>query len=112
MTTQEWFVGNVPFGATEAELQVFLEEHSGATVRAVRLVRHADTRESRGFGFATAAVVGSQDDMDHALFRLLGQAMAGRRLRIEPVRGERRSAREAADEREARAMDAGRLTAR
>lgn len=46
------FVGNLPYGAEESELRTHFEDACGNdTVEGVRVVRHPDTMQCKGFGY-------------------------------------------------------------
>jgi RNA recognition motif-containing protein len=69
------YVGNLPFGAAEAQLQELFSQHG--EVAEVQIITDRATGRSRGFGF-----VKMRDDSAgrQAIEALNGQEMGGRRL--------------------------------
>ena len=88
-TLKKLFVGNLPFSATEAQVNELFSKHG--TVHSVALINDRDTGRPRGFGFV------EMDDAaaDAAVQGLNGQSMDNRELRVNeaqarPDRGSRR----------------------
>ena len=88
MSQNKLYVGNLPFSATEADL----EEAFGAfgTVQVVNIVTDRDTGRPRGFGFVEMS---SDEEAQAAIAGLDNQDMGGRNLTVnvakprEPRRG-------------------------
>jgi RNA recognition motif-containing protein len=74
------YVGNLPFSATDSEVEALFAEHG--TVASVALVSDRDTGRPRGFGF-----VEMSDDAaaEKAMTALDGREMNGRTLRVNPA---------------------------
>jgi RNA recognition motif-containing protein len=70
------FVGNLPYSATEAEIQELFEEHG--PVEGVRLISDRETGRPRGFGFVDMP----SDAAQKAISSLDGQEFGGRDLRV------------------------------
>ncbi len=70
------YVGNLPFGATEEEVQELFAAHG--TVESVRLMVDRETGRPRGFGFVDMA----DSDAAKAINALNGTDFGGRTLRI------------------------------
>ena len=70
------YVGNLPFSATEDELQALFAEHGD--VQSVKLISDRDTGRPRGFGFVEMDETGAKA----AIAALNGTEMDGRPLRI------------------------------
>ena len=70
------YVGNLPFGATEEEVQELFAAHG--TVESVRLMVDRETGRPRGFGFVDMA----DADAAKAINALNGTDFGGRTLRI------------------------------
>src|SRR5215470_4716446 len=76
------YIGNLPHGATEVELQAWLEE-KGFRVESIQIIRDLETGGSRGFGFAELPeVVKAQE----AVNTLNGERMEGHNLRVSEAR--------------------------
>ncbi|UCG52303.1 MAG: RNA-binding protein [Candidatus Latescibacterota bacterium] len=70
------YVGNLPFSATEAEVNELFSKHG--TVHSVALITDRDTGRPRGFGF-----VEMDDDAAQAAIQALnGYEMDGRDLKV------------------------------
>ncbi|MGD9545908.1 MAG: RNA recognition motif domain-containing protein [Candidatus Krumholzibacteriia bacterium] len=70
------YVGNLPFSATNEEIQDLFGQHG--TVHSVALINDRETGRPRGFGF-----VEMDDDAAMAAIQALdGQEMGGRSLRV------------------------------
>jgi RNA recognition motif-containing protein len=76
------FVGNLPYKATEADIQAFFEE-AGVKVDTVNILRDRFSGEARGFGF-----VEINDDAlgNQAVQACNGRAMMGRALVVNEAR--------------------------
>ena len=76
------FVGNLPYKATEADLQAFFEE-AGIHVDSVNILRDRFSGEARGFGF-----VEINDDAiaNQAVQACNGRALMGRALVVNEAR--------------------------
>ncbi len=75
------FVGNLDFGATEANVRSWFEEY-GAVER-VSIVTDRDTGRSRGFAFVEMS---NPDEADRAINALNGAAVNGRALNVNEAR--------------------------
>jgi len=87
------FVGNIPHGSSESELQEWVESR-GYPVESAQIIRDRSTGYSRGFGFV-ALTEGVR--VDDTILALNGQRMGGRILTVnhaspitQLVRNERR----------------------
>jgi RNA recognition motif-containing protein len=76
------YVGNLPFDATEEQLQTLFGE-GGRQVESVKIVTDRDTGRSRGFGFVEMA---NQGDTTAAINSLNGKEMGGRALTVNEAR--------------------------
>lgn len=74
------FVGNLPFSATEQELETLFAEHGAVT--SVRLMKDRLTGKPRGFAFVEM----EDDDATAAMEALNGAELGGRALRIDEAR--------------------------
>src|ERR1700733_7171202 len=76
------FVGNLPYKATEADIQAFFEE-AGVHVDTVNILRDRFSGEARGFGF-----VEINDDAlgNQAVQACNGRALMGRALVVNEAR--------------------------
>lgn len=70
------YVGNLPFSATEEEVNALFSRHG--TVHSVKLITDRDTGKPRGFGFVQM----EKSDADTAIEALNGTDMGGRSLRV------------------------------
>lgn len=70
------FVGNLPFSATEREVQELFEQHG--EVQSVKLITDRETGRPRGFGFVEMETEGG----DQAIAKLDGVMMGDRNLRV------------------------------
>ena len=75
------YIGNLPHGATETELQTWLEE-KGFAVESVQVIRDLNSGTSRGFGFAELP----QANAGEAVESLNGQSMEGHNVRVSEAR--------------------------
>lgn len=76
------YIGNVPYQATEGELQNWFEQ-AGVTVDTVTLIRDRFSGEPRGFGFVEVA---SDDEAARAIQALNGKDFLGRTLVVNEAR--------------------------
>ena len=70
------YVGNLPFSATEEELQELFSDFGN--VRSVKLINDRETGRPRGFGFVEM----DSGDAAKAIDQLNGKDFGGRTLRI------------------------------
>lgn len=70
------YVGNLPFSATDDEVNQLFGEHG--TVHSVALINDRETGRPRGFGFVEM----DDDGADAAIEKLNGFEMSGRALRV------------------------------
>ena len=70
------YVGNLPFTATEAEVNELFSKHG--TVHSVALINDRETGRPRGFGFVEM----DDEAAMAAISALNGQEMGGRDLRV------------------------------
>ena len=78
---EKFYVGNIPFSSTEAELELFFQEHLGKDVRIKASIQVDEpTQRLRGFAFVRieAKVAGEMDKLD-------GEEFKGRSLVIDAV---------------------------
>jgi RNA recognition motif-containing protein len=80
------FVGNLPYKATEADLQAFFEE-AGVHVDSVNILRDRFSGEARGFGFVE---ISDDAAANQAVRALMGRALVVNEARP-PERRERTS---------------------
>jgi RNA recognition motif-containing protein len=78
------FVGNLPFTATNADLEELFSQHGSVDSAAVIMDR--DTGRSRGFGFVE---MGNDDEARAAIEALAGADLGGRALTINEARPRR-----------------------
>jgi RNA recognition motif-containing protein len=76
------FVGNLPFRATERELEEWFGQ-AGVTVVSVSVIHDRSSGESRGFGFVEVA---DHAQGEAAIRALNGKAMLGRTLVVNEAR--------------------------
>ena len=74
------YVGNLPFSATEGEVQDLFEQHG--EVHSVALISDRETGRPRGFGFVEM----DDDGADAAISAVDGQNMGGRPLKVNEAR--------------------------
>src|SRR5262249_55059750 len=74
------YVGNLPFTATEDSVRALFAAHG--TVEKVSLITDRDTGRPRGFGFVEM----SNSDASRAMQALNGQALGGRRGKVNEAR--------------------------
>jgi cold-inducible RNA-binding protein len=75
------FVGNLPFSATENDLQDYFA--TAGTVIAVNIMQDRATGRSRGFAFVE---MGSQAEADAAVSQFHGKEFQGRALTVNEAR--------------------------
>ena len=75
------FVGNLSFGATEADVRSLFEAYG--TVDRVNLITDRDTGQARGFGFVEMSV---NSEADRAMTELNGREHNGRALNVNEAR--------------------------
>ncbi len=75
------FVGNLPYSATEEQLQSLFEQY-GAVSR-VKIITDRDTGRSRGFGFVE---MDNDEEGDRAIEATNGADMDGRALNVNEAR--------------------------
>ena len=78
------FVGNLPYSATEDQLQSLFEQH-GAVAR-VKIITDRETGRSRGFGFVE---MDNDDEGDRAIDATNGADLDGRSLNVNEARPRR-----------------------
>jgi RNA recognition motif-containing protein len=76
------FIGNLPYTATETELQDFFAE-AGITVDNVNVMRDRFSGEARGFGFVE---IQDADMAQRAIQALNGRPLSGRALIVNEAR--------------------------
>lgn len=76
------FVGNLPYKATEADLQAFFEE-AGVHVDSVNILRDRVSNEARGFGFVE---ISDDTAANQAIQACNGRALMGRALVVNEAR--------------------------
>jgi RNA recognition motif-containing protein len=76
------YVGNLPFSATEDQLQEWFTQAS-CTPAAINLIRDRFTGQSRGFAFVE---VTNDEEADRAVQSLNGQNFGGRNLVVNEAR--------------------------
>jgi RNA recognition motif-containing protein len=75
------FVGNLSFGATEADVRSLFEPYGN--IERVNLITDRDTGQSRGFGFVEMS---GNDEAQRAIAALDGRELHGRNLKINEAR--------------------------
>ena len=76
------YVGNLPFNASEEQLQEWLSQ-VGVNASAISLIRDRFTGQSRGFSFVE---IPNDEDADRAISSLNGQNFGGRNLVVNEAR--------------------------
>jgi len=76
------FVGNLPYSATEADLESFFGQ-AGVTVDNVNVMRDRFSGEARGFGFVE---INSDAQANHAIESCNGRELLGRALVVNEAR--------------------------
>ena len=82
------FVGNVPFQASESELEQWFTR-SGVNISRVNVIRDHFSGESRGFGFVE---IDQDDDASRAIESCNGREFMGRALVVNEARPNPRDA--------------------
>ena len=80
------YVGNLPWSASEADLNELFS--SFGTVHSVAVISDRETGRSRGFGFVEM----DEADADKAISQVNGRDLDGRALRVNEAQDKRRSA--------------------
>lgn len=75
------YVGNLPFGISNAELEDLFSEHG--TVSSAQVIMDRETGRSRGFGFVE---MDSADAARAAIEAVDGADVGGRRLKVNEAR--------------------------
>ena len=75
------YVGNLPYAATETDLEELFGEHG--QVATATIIRDRNDGRSKGFGFVEME---NQEDGERAIEALDGQEMMGRPLKVNPAR--------------------------
>jgi len=75
------FVGNLSFGATEADVRSLFEPYG--TIERVNLITDRDTGQSRGFGFVEMS---GNEEAQRAIAALDGRELHGRNLKVNEAR--------------------------
>ncbi len=78
------FVGNLPYSATEDQLQSLFEQYGG--VSRVKIITDRETGRSRGFGFVE---MDNDEEGDRAIEATNGADLAGRSLNVNEARPRR-----------------------
>ena len=78
--TKKLFVGNLPFQASESDLEGLFSQVG--TVESVSIIMDRMTGRSKGFGFVEMA----SEDADAAIQRLNGAQLSGRALTVNEAR--------------------------
>ena len=88
------YVGNVPYAATEEDLEALFSEYG--PVATATIIRDRYDGRSKGFGFVEME---NQEDGQRAIEALDGQEMMGRPLKVNPARPreQRRESRQYGD---------------
>ncbi len=76
------FVGNLPYSATETDLETFFGQ-AGVTVDSVNVMRDRFSGEARGFGFVEIA---NDAQANHAIESCNGRELLGRALVVNEAR--------------------------
>jgi RNA recognition motif-containing protein len=76
------FVGNLPYAATEADLEGFFQQ-AGVAVSSVNVMRDRFTGEARGFGFVE---INSDSDGNRAIEACNGRDLLGRAVVVNEAR--------------------------
>jgi RNA recognition motif-containing protein len=75
------YVGNLPYGVTDSDLQQMFEPHG--TVESAQVIMDRDTGRSKGFGFVE---MGSDQEAQAAIAALNGKEVDGRALTVNEAR--------------------------
>jgi RNA recognition motif-containing protein len=76
------FVGNLPYAATETDVQNFFAQ-AGVTVDSVNVMRDRFTGEPRGFGFVE---ISNDSEANHAIEVCNGRDLMGRTVVVNEAR--------------------------
>ncbi len=76
------YVGNLPFQATEADLQSWFAE-AGVNADSISLIRDRFSGQPRGFGFVE---INNDEEADRAIASLNGQNFMGRNVVVNEAR--------------------------
>ena len=75
------YVGNLPYGVTDSDLQSMFEPHG--TVQSAQVIMDRDTGRSKGFGFVE---MGNNNEAQAAIGALNGKESEGRALTVNEAR--------------------------
>ncbi len=75
------YVGNLPYGFTDNDLQTMFSAHG--SVHSAQVIMDRDTGRSKGFGFVE---MGDGKEADAAIDSLNGQDVNGRKLTVNEAR--------------------------
>jgi cold-inducible RNA-binding protein len=75
------FVGNLAFGATEAEIRSLFEPYGA--IKRVSIIRDRESGQSKGFGFVEMR---QESDGERAITQLNGKETNGQVLDVHPAR--------------------------
>lgn len=75
------YVGNLPYGVTDSDLQRLFEAHG--SVQSAQVIMDRDTGRSKGFGFVE---MGSDAEAQAAIAELNGHQLEGRALTVNEAR--------------------------
>ena len=75
------YVGNLPYGVTDSDLQNLFEQHGA--VQSAQVIVDRDTSRSKGFGFVE---MDNADEAQAAIDALNGQEFNGRALTVNEAR--------------------------
>ena len=75
------YVGNLPYGFTDTDLQTMFGAHG--VVQSAQVIMDRDTGRSKGFGFVE---MGNGSEADQAITTLNGQDVDGRKLTVNEAR--------------------------
>ena len=75
------YVGNLPYGVADSDLQTMFEAHG--TVQSAQVIMDRDTGRSKGFGFVEMT---SDEQAQAAIAALNGKDMDGRSLTVNEAR--------------------------
>src|SRR5437868_12232052 len=77
IVAKKLYVGNLPYGVTDSDLQNLFEQHG--SVQSAQVIADRDTGRSKGFGFVE---MGNADEAQAAIDALNGQEFNGRALTV------------------------------
>ncbi|WP_022949894.1 RNA recognition motif domain-containing protein [Methylohalobius crimeensis] len=75
------YVGNLPYSVTEDELRRLFEQYGD--VQSVYVIKDRYSGIPKGFGFVE---MGSQEEADHAIEKLDGHEVDGRKIKVNEAR--------------------------